>query len=72
VNSLTINIVFGVCFVSCVPRPISREKQAAVGREAGRDCGFNLIKFEGFYGRFYVASVWAACCIDGFRVRVIG
>jgi hypothetical protein len=68
VNSLTINIVFGVCFVSCVPRPISCEKQAAVGREAGRDCGFNLIKFEGFY----VASVWAACSVDGFRVRVIG
>jgi hypothetical protein len=72
VNSLIINIVFGVCFVSCVPRPISWEKQALVGREAGLNYGFNLIKFEWFYRRFYVGSVWAGCRIDGFRVRVIG
>jgi hypothetical protein len=41
-----------------------------VRREVIRDYGFNLIKFEGFYGRFYVGSVWAACRLDGFKVRV--
>jgi hypothetical protein len=47
-------------------------KSRRSGKGAGQDCEFNLIKFEVFYGRFYVASVWIACSVDGFRVRVIG
>jgi hypothetical protein len=33
--------------------PISCEKQVRVGREAGLDYGFNLIKFKEFYASFY-------------------